>query len=241
MEITAALDRIRSAIAMARPASKIQALGEEGSVNTLLIREGRSAVKVEVNPVLRETLYPAEEREVLPAVEAAFGYARMPILSLRELFAGKLVAALDRQHPRDLFDVKLLLDNEGLDKLLVRAFLVYLVSHDRPIAEVLAPTLKDIRATFAAEFSGMTNVPVTVKDLEHARERLIQALHGALGEPEKAFLLSVKRKAPRFDLIGMPQAAELPAVRWKLLNLEKMAPARHAAALANLERVLAKI
>jgi hypothetical protein len=31
-----------------------------------------------------------------------------------DLYGGKLCAALDRQHPRDLFDVGLLLRNEGI-------------------------------------------------------------------------------------------------------------------------------
>ena len=40
------------------------------------------------------------------AVEEAFGFAETSVVSFEDLFAGKLVAALDRQHPRDLFDVR---------------------------------------------------------------------------------------------------------------------------------------
>lgn len=61
---------------------------------------------------------------VSPQVEAQFGYVEAPVLHLHDLYSGKLVAALDRQHPRDLFDVQLLLENEGLDDDLVEVFIV---------------------------------------------------------------------------------------------------------------------
>ena len=38
----------------------------------------------------------------------------MTVLSFEDLFAGKMIAALDRQNPRDLFDIHGLLTNEGL-------------------------------------------------------------------------------------------------------------------------------
>lgn len=66
-------------------------------------------VKLEVSPVLRGTVYPPELRQTTPAVQARFGFAEVPVLALPDLYAGKLVAALDRQHPRDLYDVRLFL------------------------------------------------------------------------------------------------------------------------------------
>ena len=80
----------------------------------------------------------------IAAVEAAFGFAEMKVLSFADLYAGKIVAAFDRQHPRDLFDVRDLLANEGIDDRLRAAFIVYLLSHNRPMAEVLAVRPKDI-------------------------------------------------------------------------------------------------
>ncbi len=59
-----------------------------------------------------------------------------------------MVAALDRQHPRDLFDVSALLANEGLTDALRTAFVVYLISHNRPAVELLAPGRLDIEAEF---------------------------------------------------------------------------------------------
>ena len=51
----------------------------------------------------------------------AFGFAEMQVVSFADLYAGKIVAAFDRQHPRDLFDVRDLLANEGVSDELRRA------------------------------------------------------------------------------------------------------------------------
>ena len=85
------------------------------------------------------------------------GSPKYGVVSFADLYGGKIVAALDRQHPRDLFDVRDLLANEGIDDALRRAFIVYLLSHDRPMSEVLAPTRKDIAGEFARGFQGMTD------------------------------------------------------------------------------------
>lgn len=96
------------------------------------------------------------------------------------------------QHPRDLFDIKLLLENEGFGEDLRKAFLVYFISHPRPIAEVLCPTSKDIRHVFEAEFAQMTEIPIQIEELEATRDRLVTAIHESLTEDEKQFLISFK-------------------------------------------------
>ncbi|MFB3079791.1 MAG: nucleotidyl transferase AbiEii/AbiGii toxin family protein, partial [Lysobacterales bacterium] len=60
-------------------------------------------------------------------------------LGVADLYGGKLCAALDRQHPRDIFDVKILMENEGITDEIRTAFVVYLASHDRPMSELLDP------------------------------------------------------------------------------------------------------
>ena len=141
------------------------------------------------------------------------------------------------QHPRDLFDVKLLLAKEGIDDELFRAFLVYLISHDGSIARVLNPTLKPLEDLFERQFVGMTTDPVTLAELEQARAELIGVLHGRLGERERNFLVSFKRREPKWELLGVAHAPDLPAIRWKLQNLAQMTPAKHRDAIGNLERV----
>ena len=63
-----------------------------------------------------------------------FGFVEMQVLAFDDLYGGKLHAALDRQHPRDLFDVKLLYENEGLTEDLFRVFMVYVASSGSPDA-----------------------------------------------------------------------------------------------------------
>lgn len=85
------------------------------------------------------TVHPPVIGRIRPSVEEEFGFAEMATVTFEDLYAGKLVAALDRQHPRDLYDVKLLLDNEGISNELFRTFLVYVASSSRPPHELLAP------------------------------------------------------------------------------------------------------
>jgi len=144
------------------PESRVQENALAGTKFTirLIVRHADAQIKIEVTPVLRGSVFPSLELEVSPRVEAEFGYARIQTVSFADLYAGKLVAALDRQHPRDLFDVRLLLKNEGISRELFQAFLVYLISHDRPMADVLAPNRRNIRQEFERGFVGMTNEPV---------------------------------------------------------------------------------
>ncbi|WP_337143791.1 nucleotidyl transferase AbiEii/AbiGii toxin family protein [Mesorhizobium sp. Cs1299R1N1] len=155
-------------------------------------------------------------------VADTFGFAEIQVVSFEDLFGGKLHAAVDRQHPRDLFDVKLLYENEGLTDALFRTFLIYVASSGRPPHELIKPSMSDIDEAFAKEFEGMTVMPVSLRDLKDARMRLTEDLLARLDDKTMRFLLSLHDAEPDFEAIGMPQAAHLPAVRWKLLNLAKL-------------------
>lgn len=120
----------------------------------VIVTTDSAQIKIEVSPVARGTLYPPQEREVVGAVEDVFGYASLPVVSLPDLYGGKLCAALDRQHPRDFYDVKLLLDAQELDRPIFNGFIVYLLSHNRPLAEVLNPRWKDIAEPFTVNSAG---------------------------------------------------------------------------------------
>ncbi|MGY2489911.1 nucleotidyl transferase AbiEii/AbiGii toxin family protein [Cupriavidus sp. CP313] len=61
------------------------------------------------------------------------------MLDFADRYAGKLAAALSRQHPRDLFDLGLLFEGERADGTLWRTFLVYLICSPKPAWEMLAP------------------------------------------------------------------------------------------------------
>ena len=66
------------------------------------------------------------------------------------------MAALDRQHPRDLFDIHLLLENEGVTDDLRTVLIVYLISHDHSPHSLLDPVLRDISQDFEQNFFGMS-------------------------------------------------------------------------------------
>jgi hypothetical protein len=157
---------------------------------------------------------------VRPAAEERFGFAEIQVVSFADLYAGKMVAALDRQHPRDLFDVQLLLENEGINDVLFQTFLAYILSHNRPAHEVLQPRLKDIRQAFDQEFVGMTTDETSLDALISAREQLVSEIRSHLGERSKQFLLSFHELKPDWALLGTPEISNLPAIRWKLMNLE---------------------
>jgi hypothetical protein len=148
------------------------------------------------------------------------------------------VAALDRQHPRDLFDVRDLLANEGIGNDLRKAFIVYLLSHNRPFADVLAPARLDVAAEFARGFAALTDTPVSLDELLQAREDLIRAMVGSMPPNHRRFLMTVKRGDPEWTLLDLPGAEALPAVRWRLENLAKLDGAKRAAFVARLGEVL---
>lgn len=237
--ITSALNRIGDDILAAIPGTQIQKSFENrADALRLIVKQGDTQIKIELSPVLRGSVFLEEIREVSGKVEEQFGYVEMQMLSMADLYAGKLCAALDRQHPRDLFDVKFLLENEGLTDDLRKTFLVYLISHNRTIGELLRPTRKDLRPIYESEFVRMAQVDVPLEELEAVREKLISGLNNSLTDDEKRFLLSFKSLKPDWSLLGLQGVDVLPAVRWKILNLGKMDKDRHAQALKNLGEIL---
>lgn len=240
-EINAALGRIAEGVRRAIIGASVMT-SPRLDAPKLVIQAANAQVKIEPNVVLRGAVFPPERRATVPAVEEAFGrFVEVQVLSFADLYGGKLVAALDRQHPRDLFDVKLLLENEGISEALRLAFVIYLASHGRTMAEVLAPRRKPIAVAFTSQFEGMSRVPVTVAELEAAREDLIAQLRASLTDQEKAFLLSMKYGEPDWRLLPIPHLAELPALQWKLRNVRTLAaedPRRHGHLAARLREVL---
>jgi predicted nucleotidyltransferase component of viral defense system len=236
--IDKAMQRIAGRIGKAFKGARITQGNTDGAVNKLFVREGGVQVKIEVTPVMRGCVYDADVRSVSPAVEATFGFAEMKVLSFPDLYAGKIVAAFDRQHPRDLFDIRDLLANEGIDDRLRAAFVVYLLSHNRPMAEVLAVRPKDISAEFLAGFQGMTAEPVTAEELIAARTALVDAIVTGMPPAHRRFLVSFESGAPDWTLLDVPKADRLPAVKWRQQNLAKLSRNRRMALVAQLETVL---
>jgi len=236
--IDAAMRRISKRILKALRGAHLTEARHEETICRLFVRHAGTQIKIEVTPVLRGYVYEPELRSVSPRVEEDFGFAEMRVVSFADLYAGKIVAALDRQHPRDLFDVQDLLANEGIDDPLRRAFIVYLLSHNRPMSEILAPARKPIEAEFQRGFEGMSERQVTLADLTGAREALIAAIAGEMPETHRRFLLSFEMGQPEWPLLGVPGAKDLPAVRWRERNLASLAAGDRAMLLSRLESAL---
>ena len=151
-----------------------------------------------------------------------------PVLAVPQLYGSKLVAALERQHPRDLFDVRGMFERCGLTAEIVECFVCYLAGHNRPVHEVLFSRDQDLAPAFENEFIGMTREPITLDELRSVRRRLRGELWSALTANHRQFLLSLVAGAPDWHLINCAHLAELPAIRWKLQNLARLKKANPA-------------
>ena len=221
-EINQKLHGIAEKIRRMFPTAVIQESGLK-----LILRLGEATVKIEPNQVLRGSVHPAEVKELVPEAQKVFEVSvDMSTLSAPDLYGGKICAALDRQHPRDLFDIKLLLDHEGLTEGIRKAFVVYLIGHNRPMSELLDPRFSDMRHVFDNEFVGMMRIPCEYEDLVETRARLVKLIRSSLTGEEKEFIASIQEGNPHWDLLGLSDIGRLPAVRWKLLNVAKMSSSK---------------
>ena len=143
----------------------------------------------------------------------------IPVVPVGQLFGGKICAALDRQHPRDLFDVKYLLQNEGFSEQVKEGFLLCLLCSDRPINEIIAPNFQDQRSALNNQFSGMSDEVFSYKEYETVREKLVKTIHRNLTDKDKTFILGVKNLAPDWSIYNFKR---FPAITWKLQNLQKL-------------------
>jgi hypothetical protein len=224
-----ALKAIASELSAAQ--HRVQVLGYEAELRKtqdgieakMFVRSPDAEVKVEVNFVFRGTVLPPQRRSLTPAAQQLFAAdIQIPVLADAELYGSKLVAALDRQHPRDLFDVQLMLARHGWDETLLDCFVVYLAGHNRPTHEVLFPKEKPLETVFAAEFEGMTLAPVALHELLVTRQRMLTELPRALLPRHRNFLLSMLRTEPDWSLLPQAHLNELPALQWKLQNLLRL-------------------
>ena len=93
------------------------------------------------------------------------------IVSLSQLYGGKISAALSRQHPRDLFDVKQM----DIPLSEVKDGIIYcLLGSDRPIHELLLQIFIDQREAMENQFVGMSDIPFSYEEFEMTRNKLIK-------------------------------------------------------------------
>lgn len=220
--ISSGLEATRNRLAKAGLEADVSAT-KDGDEIKLFIRRGRNQVKVEVNHVFRGTVLPIATRRLGAEARKIFTTElSVPILATPELYGSKLVAAMDRQHPRDLFDVRGLFERGGLTTEVVECFVCYLAGHNRPVHEVLFSRDTDMASAFENEFVGMTKNLVTLAELEAVRRRLKKELPAALTSNQRQFLRGLVAGEPEWQLMKCPHLSQLPALRWKLQNLAKL-------------------
>ncbi len=238
-DIREALSRISGSIKNAFPdAGVVESFKDKVDALRLVVSRNSVQVKVELSPVLRGTVFDPVVMSVCELVEDEFGYAEIAVVNQSDLYAGKICAALDRQHPRDLFDVMLLLNKDTFTDDLRKAVIVYIISHPRPIAELLKPGIKDIKQIYEGEFANMSEEEASLDELEDIREFLIELINADFTDEERRFLLSFKNKAPDWTLLGLDGIEDLPAVRWKQINLGKMPEDKNKLAYEKLVSIL---
>jgi predicted nucleotidyltransferase component of viral defense system len=236
ININAALKRIMENIKKVLPQVKIT---YEEKNSKLYINEKAVLVKVEVNLTGRGSLHPPVMMDVCERAQKEFDvFVSMRVLPQGQIFGSKICAALDRQHPRDLFDVKCLLRNEGITKEIKVGFLFYLLGHERPINEVLAPNWKDQKQAMETQFSGMSVENFAYEDYEQTRKALLTVIHESLTDADKDFLLNLKDLKPDWTIYDFER---FPGIAWKMENLrilKKNNPQKHTKLFEALKQTL---
>lgn len=179
-------------------------------------------VKVEVNKTKRGIA--GGEIQRLPLSEKAqeeFGlYCEADIVPSSLLYGGKIAAALSRQHPRDLFDVK------HMDislKECREGFIFCLLGSDKPLHESFDPNLLDQRDAMSNQFEGMTDIAFTYDEYEETRQKLIEDVNALMTDKDREFLISFEQGTPKWDDYEFAYMKDYPSVKWKQLNLQKLA------------------
>lgn len=224
-KIGEALKAIKTRIESLIPGVQVQ---HKQDIGKLLILFQELDVKLEVNLVGRGVIGDVQDRALCQKAQSDFeAFTTIPVVPLAQLYGGKICAALDRQHPRDLFDVKYLLENEGFSDDIRKGFIYCLLGSDRPIHEVIFPNFQDQRSALAMQFSGMSDEEFTYEVYETVRERLIKVVNEQLTASDKAFLLSFKNAEPDWTIYDFER---FPSIQWKLRNLntlKKNNPSKH--------------
>jgi hypothetical protein len=87
---------------------------------------------------------------------------------------------------------------------------------------VLFGPTKSLTDSFDREFLGMTSQNVSLAELEEVQRAVRDELPKQLDAAERRFLVSLVSNVPDWTLLGIPHLQDMPAIRWKLTNLERL-------------------
>ncbi len=236
LNIRKGLATIKKNIEQNIPGVKVNFLEEQLKIQ---ISKGGAVVKIEVNQGIRGLMNKTNELVLCERAQEDFdAFCSIQGVSLGQLYGGKICAALDRQHPRDLFDVHYMLENEGITNSIKEGFLFTLLSSARSMHDILFPNKLDQKATFENQFKGMTQEPFSYKNFEETRDRLLTSLHDSLTNEDKEFIVAFKNTTPNWDYLDFKK---FPAVQWKLKNLLALKasnPKKHEELVSRLQKRL---
>ena len=203
----------------------------------LLCALDAATVKIEVNGTKRGIIGGTVDMPLCDKARQEFSMAcKARTVSFSQLYGGKVVAALSRQHPRDLFDCKHM-DVKSFNEI-KDGFMLCLLGSDRPIIETLRPNAIDQVEALENQFDGMTDVTFGYEDYISARERLIHWVNENLDDRDKEFLLSFESGTPDWSKCSSGDLSAYPSVQWKLLNIEKLKnknPKKHEEGISKLK------
>jgi len=238
--ISSLLKKLSERLKKTVPAIQIHTKYRGDNEDKLFCRLNNHEVKIEVNTINRGIIGPVENHILCDAAQEQFNaFFEMKLVPVGQLFGGKMVAALDRQHPRDIFDTMYMLNNTGLSDKIMIGFLFCLFSSKRPFAELLNPNMVDHASVIENQFKGMTKTYFDLYLFEKERERLIKTIKENLSDNQKEMIMSVAKGEPvwRYEYWG-----DFPGIAWKLRNIEKLKKRNQAKFLSqvdDLEKVLA--
>lgn len=201
-------------------------------------------VKVEVSGTKRGLVEPCELKPLCANAQKKFqAENEAKIVSFSQLYGGKITAALDRQHPRDLFDVKLMFDLVTDFSQVKKGFLYCLLGGDRPIVESLSPNRVDHQETLVKQFVGMTTTPFSYIDYEETREKLVSFINSGLTPHDKEFLMAFEAGKDLSQFAEHQEYLRFPSVQWKLININKLKennPTKHKESVNKLANFFAQ-
>lgn len=214
-------EHLNSIAAKAGKAFRGMHIVEKPDICKLLCEYQGHQIKIEVNQTKRGVIGGDVIRKpVCDKAQEEFGlYCETDIVPMTLLYGGKIAAALSRQHPRDMFDVRYMEypfteTREGL--------LFCLLGSDRPIRESFSPSLIDQSDALVNQFEGMTDIPFSYEEFENTRNELIRDVNALMTPEDKAFLLSFESAEPDWDNFEFGYFRDYPSVKWKLQNLGKL-------------------
>ena len=218
--IRSSLERIKERLRIQMPAIRFSDPVRAEEELKLICTMPDSMIKIEVNQINRGIIGETETVVLCDKAQEIFDkFCEVRTVSPKQLWGGKINAALDRQHPRDLFDVKNLINEIGFTPDIKEGFLFFLLCGKRPIHELLKPHPVDQSAVFESQFSGMTDNIFGYDEYEKTRKILIKTINNSLTKEDREFLLTFVKGEPDWTKVDY---SNFPAIKWKLLNIRKI-------------------